>query len=274
MWRCKTPFVIYFSLCFIKYIWQTFLIFWPQGTWRTKLGFDWMLQCCWHWSCFPFELWECVVASWWITLTSPSFNARQCCYNDHTVPTKNAASLLERPAFPLTKSVTMQKLDKIWTLFILWRWKTGQKGWRKGGGSWKWSFTITRGWCQEGFQSGRREKASTQGIIGTKHSWAKLFLNGVTLSKGSWPNSLSESNTMSPKLNATGGSHRGPLWSGWDFQLAVPTRLQTLSFRHSRHNHKICQHCHKVISIFFSGQFLSFQSGSLSHHRKRQKCER
>lgn len=27
----------------------------------------------------------------------------------------------------------MQKLDKIWTLFILWRWQTGQKGWREGG---------------------------------------------------------------------------------------------------------------------------------------------
>lgn len=163
----------------------------------------------------------------------------------------------------------MHKLDKIWTLFILWRWQTGQKG---GRGRWGWSFTITRGWCQEGFQSGRREKASTWGIIGTKHSAAKLFLNGVTLSKGSWPNSFSESNATSLKLSATGGSHTAPLWSGWDFQLLHWRDVQTL--RHCGSNHKICQHSCKVTYKSISAR-LSFRTWgtSLNYPRKWQKCE-
>lgn len=49
----KPPLVIYVSLCFIKCIEQTFLFFWPRDTLRTKLGFDWTLQCCWHWNCSP-----------------------------------------------------------------------------------------------------------------------------------------------------------------------------------------------------------------------------
>lgn len=68
----------------------------------------------------------------------------------HCAPQKCSSSHREaRP--PINKMVTMQNPDKIWMLFILWKWQMG--------GEWGGGFTIARGWCQEGFQSEQQKRS-------------------------------------------------------------------------------------------------------------------
>lgn len=68
----------------------------------------------------------------------------------HCAPQKCSSSHGEA-RLPINKMVTMQNPDKIWMLFILWKWQMGPKRW--GG------FTIVRGWCQEGFQSDQLKRS-------------------------------------------------------------------------------------------------------------------
>lgn len=165
----------------------------------------------------------------------------------------------------------MQKLDKIWTLFILWRWQTGRKGPRKRGRGLEVELYNHKRMMSRGISIWATGKGLNSG-----NNWDKTFL-GQTFPQ--WSDAFrgqlakqlewEQNHVSEAQLDWRVSQSATVVWLRYPTGCAdVTSSLSDIADTTTRFVSTPLKYLH-----FFLCPFLFFRHRNSSRHRKWQKCE-